>query len=256
MILRAVFATSVLLISSSNAAINLALVGTWSSKSAKVMTGPGFYNPVNDSFIEPSHAGISYSFTADGFYESAYYRAVSNPTSPNCPKALLQFQHGTFTENANGSLSLNPIAVDGRQQLSDPCKNSKNSEYSRYHQPELMMKYEAKIDDYKKTNRLDLYQFDGTPIQPLYQAYSPPMMLPTVTMNPTDKADAAKETGAKVKRGEGLAESLLEPLNKDAKHIKRHVSGAMDVNSPSGMANSVWWAGVGMTLLGGAAYLL
>jgi hypothetical protein len=38
----------------------------------------GFYNPVNDSFIEPSHTGISYSFTADGFFESAYYRAVSN----------------------------------------------------------------------------------------------------------------------------------------------------------------------------------
>lgn len=38
----------------------------------------GFYNPVNDSFIEPSHTGISYSFTTDGFYEEAYYRAVSN----------------------------------------------------------------------------------------------------------------------------------------------------------------------------------
>lgn len=119
-----------------------------------------------------------------------------------------------------------------------------------------MKKYEAKIDDYKKINRLDLYQFDGTPVQPLYQAYSPPMMLPTVTMNPTDKADAAKETGAKAKRGEGLAESLLEPLNKDAKHIKRHVSGTMEAKPTSSMANSVWWAGVGMTLLGGAAYLL
>ncbi|KFY50965.1 hypothetical protein V496_09045 [Pseudogymnoascus sp. VKM F-4515 (FW-2607)] len=256
MIIRAVLTASALLVTSSTAAINPALVGTWSSKSAKVMTGPGFYNPVNDSFIEPSHAGISYSFTSDGFFESAYYRAVSNPTKPDCPKSILQFQHGTFTENANGSLSLNPIAVDGRQQLSDPCTNSKHSQYSRYHQPELMKKYEAKIDDYKKIKRLDLYQFDGTPIQPLYQAYSPPMMLPTVTMNPTDKADAAKETGSKAKRGEGSVESLLEPLNKNAKHIKRHVSGTMEVKPTSSMANSVWWAGVGMTLLGGAAYLL
>ncbi|KFY09237.1 hypothetical protein V492_05562 [Pseudogymnoascus sp. VKM F-4246] len=255
MVILAVLAASSLLISSSTAAVNPALVGTWSSKSAKVMTGPGFYNPVNDSFIEPSHAGISYSFTADGFYESAYYRAISNPTNPECPKALLQFQHGTFTENANGSLSLSPIGVDGRQQLSDPCKNSKNSEYTRYNQPELMKKYEAKIDDYKKIKRLDLYQFDGTPIQPLYQAYSPPMMLPTVTMNPTDKADGAKETG-KAKRGEGFTESLYEPLNKDAKHIKRHIAGAMDVTPGSGVADTVWWAGVGMTVLGGAAYLL
>ena len=28
--------------------------------------------------IEPSHPGISYSFTADGHYEEAYYRAISN----------------------------------------------------------------------------------------------------------------------------------------------------------------------------------
>jgi hypothetical protein len=40
----------------------------------------GFYNPVNDSFIEPSHTGISYSFTSDGYYEEAYYRAISNRT--------------------------------------------------------------------------------------------------------------------------------------------------------------------------------
>lgn len=61
-------------------ALNAQLVGTWTTKSAKVLTGPGFYNPVNDSFIEPSLTGISYSFTADGFYEEAYYRTISNRT--------------------------------------------------------------------------------------------------------------------------------------------------------------------------------
>lgn len=39
MILRSVLAASALLVTS-NAAINPALVGTWSTKSAKVMTGP------------------------------------------------------------------------------------------------------------------------------------------------------------------------------------------------------------------------
>ena len=28
--------------------------------------------------FEPQHTGISYSFTADGFYEEAHYRAISN----------------------------------------------------------------------------------------------------------------------------------------------------------------------------------
>jgi len=38
----------------------------------------GFYNPVTDALIEPSLTGISYSFTIDGYYEEAYYRAISN----------------------------------------------------------------------------------------------------------------------------------------------------------------------------------
>lgn len=76
------------------------LVGTWSSKSNKTLTGPvrslnspvaasnmwvatyeafqGFYDPVHDKLIEPSHTGVSYSFTGDGFYEEAYYRAIAN----------------------------------------------------------------------------------------------------------------------------------------------------------------------------------
>lgn len=38
----------------------------------------GFYDPVADKFIEPERTGISYSFTADGWYEEAFYRAISN----------------------------------------------------------------------------------------------------------------------------------------------------------------------------------
>lgn len=42
----------------------------------------GFYDPVNDKLIEPELAGISYSFTSDGYYEEAYYRAISNRRFP------------------------------------------------------------------------------------------------------------------------------------------------------------------------------
>jgi hypothetical protein len=45
-----------------------------------MMFNQGFYNPVNDSLLEPTHTGFSYSFTADGYYEEAYYRVVSNRT--------------------------------------------------------------------------------------------------------------------------------------------------------------------------------
>lgn len=47
----------------------------------------------------------------------------------------MQFQHGEVTENADGSLMLKPIAVDGRQLMSDPCQFS-NSIYTRYNQTE------------------------------------------------------------------------------------------------------------------------
>ena len=49
----------------------------------------GFYDPIADKLIEPELAGISYSFTADGFYEEAYYRAVPNRTFTRSSHTLL-----------------------------------------------------------------------------------------------------------------------------------------------------------------------
>ena len=47
----------------------------------------------------------------------------------------MQFQHGKFVKNADGSLSLTPLAVDGRQLLSDPCSGD-YAVYTRYNQTE------------------------------------------------------------------------------------------------------------------------
>ncbi|KAG4439494.1 Reversal of tor2 lethality [Cadophora sp. M221] len=240
-------------LASSVSALNAQLVGTWSTKSAKVLTGSSFYNPVNDSFIEPKHTGISYSFTADGFYESAYYRAIANPTDPKCPGAIMQFQHGSVVENADGSLTLTPISVDGRQLQSSPCDGD-HSTYTRYNQSEKMEKYAVYTDPYSKLTRLDLYQFNGAPIQPMYLAFTPPRMLPTITMNPTTTAG-----GKKAKRTAGAdpeTEASHEydvPLNKDAIHMKRDFEQPLLHRID---LNMVWWTGVGMTVFGGVAYLL
>lgn len=48
----------------------------------------------------------------------------------------MQWQHGTYTMEADGSLHLTPIAVDGRQLLSDPC-TEETGIYTRYNQTEL-----------------------------------------------------------------------------------------------------------------------
>ncbi|KAK0102965.1 Reversal of tor2 lethality [Cadophora gregata f. sp. sojae] len=236
---------------SSASALDTKLVGTWSTKSAKVLTGSGFYNPVNDSFIEPKHTGISYSFTADGHYESAYYRAIANPADPKCPGAILQFQHGTVVENADGSLDLTPISVDGRQLQSSPC-DGHTSTYTRYNQSENMEKYQVYTDPYTKLTRLDLYQFNGAPIQPMYLAFTPPKMLPTITMNPTTTS-----AGKKAKRTTGAEPEVNHgydvPLNKDAIHMKRDFEQPLIHRVD---LNMVWWTGVGLTLFGGVAYLL
>ena len=171
-------------------------------------------------------------------------------------------------ENADGSLDLTPISVDGRQLQSSPCDGD-TSTYSRYNQSEKMevcslfrsmphaitkrtQKYQVYTDPYTKMTRLDLYQFDGSPIQPMYLAFTPPKMLPTITMNPTTAS-----AGKKAKRTAG-AEPEAEhgydvPLNKDAIHMKRDFEQPLLHRVD---LNMVWWTGVGMTLFGGVAYLL
>ncbi|KAK5103332.1 Reversal of tor2 lethality [Lithohypha guttulata] len=218
------------------------IVGTWTTKSRKVLTGPGFYNPVDDRLIEPELTGISYSFTADGWYEEAYYRAISNPTNPNCPSGIMQWQHGTYTLPGNGSIFLQPIEVDGRQLISTPCRYD-NSVYERYHQPEFIKSYSVETDKFHNVPRLNLFQFDGAPQQPLYLAYNPPQMLPTQTLNPT----AAPSATSKAKRDEPqIAMHNDAPLNKNA---------IIQPTEPLN-ADKIWWAGISLVAVGSALYML
>ncbi|KZF25413.1 hypothetical protein L228DRAFT_244248 [Xylona heveae TC161] len=240
---KSILAAGAMLVAVASAAVDSQLTGTWSTKSGKVVTGPAFYNPVSDRLIEPDLTGISYSFTDDGWYEEAYYRAIANPQNPSCPKGIMQWQHGQYTKVDNGSLILTPIAVDGRQLLSDPC-NSGYSTYIRYNQTELFKKYEVVLDRYHNVQRLNLYQFDGSPVNPMYLVYSPPQMLPTQTLNPTPTSSGAKSTStskSKLKRALGDSAPPLE---------------YMSLKKPKGSttAESIWWVGLGMTALGGATY--
>lgn len=223
------------------------LVGTWSTKSNKTFTGPGFYDPVNERFTEPERTGISYSFTIDGYYENAHYRAIPNPSNPECPKGIIQWQHGVYEKQLNGSLILEPFAVDGRQLYSDPCR-AKNSIYTRYNQTELFERYEVFIDPYHNIYRLNLFRFDGSPMNPMYLVYRPPQMLPTMTLNPTAPATTAgpvptAAAGAKVKRT-AAAEELFTPMNQNVLSKK---TTAINVDR-------WWWVGVTMTGVGGLLY--
>lgn len=225
-----------------------------------------FYDALNDRLIEPTHPGISYSFTADGYYEEAYYRAIANPTNPACPGGIMQWQHGTFTLNANGSLSLTPFASDGRQLMSEPC-NGKNGVYTRYNQSEYMkvsthptgqtddlrgvrrseqaltmwcaylQAYEYLIDPYHNIPRLNLFKFDGSPMPPMYLVYSPPKMLPTSTIHPVNTATATAHSKRDLKE-----ETLVLNFNGQKDMVYR-------INP-----ERLWWVGLAFMGVGGIMY--
>lgn len=107
-------------------------------------------------------------------------------------------------------------------------------------------KYEVNTDEYSQALRLDLYAFDGSPLNPMYLAYKPPQMLPTVTLNPTSSGtgSAPKATGKSKRSVEGL-EGFTEPLDK---HVVSK-TGKEPID-----ADKWWWIGVSMTGLGGLLY--
>lgn len=149
----------------------------------------------------------------------------------------------------------NPTPVAQTLQHTHDTTRQKQWQYAhpstrtKQHADNINQKYQVYTDGYTKMTRLDLYKFDGSPMNPMFLAYSPPLMLPTVTMNPTTTATSA---AAKSKRTAGAAEPAPEALNKDAKHVKRDELAflqRMDLNI-------LWWGGVGMVVFGGTAYLL
>lgn len=216
------------------------LEGTWVSKSNTVFTGPGFYDPVDELLIEPALPGIAYSFTKDGHFEEALYRIVSNPQNHSCAIASITYQHGTYEILTNGSLVLTPIAVDGRQLLSEPCGDSPDSaEYTRYVQETYFEKYQVMINSYHGRYMLNLYQFDGSLMQPLYLAYRPPLMLPTYALNPTNKAS---ETSSSLR-----------------KRVRRSLENQYRTNAVRGYSSAyydkIWWTAVGALGLGSAMFM-
>jgi hypothetical protein len=151
-------------------------VGTWSSGSGKVVTGPGFADPAQVAFKYPDVSGISFSFSDDSYFEIARYRFVSNGTEPNCIKGVLAWLHGKFEIVSNGSVVMTPNG-DGYQQIQDPCGAISNF-IENYNKTELYQTYAFSTDtDGRK--KLQLFQFDGAPLAPMYQVSATPNMLPT-----------------------------------------------------------------------------
>lgn len=108
-----------------------------------------------------------------------------------------------------------------------------------------MQSYEQYTDPYHNIPRLDMFKFDGSPMNPMYLVYSPPQMLPTTTLHPPS-ATASSSSGSKAKR----ALDMEVPLNWKIKMGDDQHMTVQHIN-----ADRVWWIGLAMTGVGGLLYL-
>lgn len=167
---------------------------------------------------------------------------------PTCPQATIQWQHGSYMQSPSGYMMLVPIAEDGRSVMSDPCSSSKQAILSRYSQNETFSKFTAAIDLYNNIMRLDLYGYDGTPLNPMWQKSTTPQMLPTTTLAVPTSSTTAKATSdhGKAKRALTFADDnsfTRTAVERLAKH------GYAD-------AASWFWIGLGLTSVGGTMVFL
>lgn len=122
--------------------------------------------------------------------------------------------------------------------------------------PLTQQKYEQIIDAYHNIPRLNLYKFDGSPMNPMYLAYRPPQMLPTTTLNPiaaaTGSGSASSTSTGKSNSKRGLDAEV--PLNWKLQ-LERQGSSSSQHVVHSINADRLWWLGLGMTGLGGLLYM-
>ena len=132
--------------------------------------------------------------TNDGFYEISRYRFNSNGvwklqhfldchalislpgSNPTCITGVVNWVHGTYTLNPNGSISMIPFG-DGFQQVQDPCAAVSNF-IETYNDTEYYQSWRI-FTDPTTGYHLHLYRFDGAPLNPQFLISTTPNMHPT-----------------------------------------------------------------------------
>ncbi|KZV61785.1 hypothetical protein PENSPDRAFT_658655 [Peniophora sp. CONT] len=180
------------------------IIGSWTSGSKdttaglRPQTGLGFANPAQMSFTYPTNAGVSYAFSEDYHYELARFRYVTNGSHPDCITGTLVWAHGTYELLGNGSIILTPMG-DGFQQVQVACRPQDNF-IQIYNQTEMFQSWRIFLDS-TDGPKLHLFQFDGTPVAPLFQVSATPNMLPTQLLrNVTESNPSAGTTVLNQKR--------------------------------------------------------
>ena len=103
--------------------------------------------------------------------------------------------------------------------------------------------YTVYTDTFHNVQRLDLFKYDGSPMNPMFLAFNPPQMLPTQTLKPTNAASSSSTSTAtnkvRVKRDTDPGPRTLPPILTPPK--------------PENY-DRLWWLGLGMIGLGTMLY--
>jgi len=141
-----------------------------------VTTGPTYADPSSKAFTFPVNTGISMSFDETSmWFEVLRYRMEGNGASPKCITVVLNWAHGQYQFNNNGSISFFPVE-DGFQRIQEPC--SANSDFTEdYHLQELYQSWQIFMDAIDGP-KFHLFAFDSSPLPPMKLLSQTPNMLP------------------------------------------------------------------------------
>jgi hypothetical protein len=100
-------------------------------------------------------------------------------TNPVCITGILIWSHGLYHIQTNGSIILEPFG-DGYQQVQAPCDPQGITNFvQEFNYTELISTWRIFHDAQTGGNKLHLWDFDGTPMAPMFQVSDTPNMLPT-----------------------------------------------------------------------------
>jgi len=107
---------------------------------------------------------------------SLQYRFILAGSEPSCITGVMNWVHGTYTLQGNGSITMQPFN-DGYQQIQDPCAAVSNF-IENYNNTELYQSWRI-YQDATQGYKLHLFQFDNAPLAPQFQVSTTPNILPT-----------------------------------------------------------------------------
>ena len=97
-------------------------------------------------------------------------------SAPQCITGVMNWVHGVFEFQSNGSITMTPFG-DGFQQIQSPCAGTSNF-IENYNDTELYQSWYI-FQDPTLGYILQMYQFDDSPLPPMTLVSTTPNMLPT-----------------------------------------------------------------------------